>query len=58
MEIDSGFGVRKCRFLTHFKASSSPYLLCQFPVAAVANDCTQGAYDNRDVFLHSSGGTD
>lgn len=26
-------------------------------VAAVANDCTQGAYDNRDVFLHSSGGT-
>ena len=58
MEIDSGFGVRKCCFLTHFKASSSSYLLCQFPVAAIANDCTQGAYDNRDVFLHSSRGTD
>lgn len=30
-------------------------MLSQFPVAAVADDCTQGPYDNRDVFLHSSG---
>ena len=54
-EVDSGFGVRKCRFLTRFKARSAPYLLSQLPVAAVADDCTQGPYDNRDVFLHSSG---